>query len=383
MTGDPAQDYFCDGIAEEIITSISSINELFVVARNSSFFYKGKPVKIKQISEELGVRYVMEGSVRSSGDKVRITAQLIDAVKGQHIWAKNYDHNFGNILKIQDDISLNIAQNLRIKLTDGEHARMLLDEYKNPEVFYKYSEAISYFWKYTKEDNERFGQLAREIVDIEPESPMGYRLLAWYHKASVELGVSPKKNLKKAFEYAKKTLSMDESNPFAHITMCNLYLITREYEKSITSGKRAVELQPSGNRAHMALGKTLCYAEHYDEAIVHCKQAIRLDPFPNHFLFYFLGLSYWANGQYEKALIEYKKAQQRAPDYYATHLMLSVIYSLLDREKEARKSAMKALELYPDFSVSWIKNFWRFKTQDNLPVFINAMRKAGFPEGTK
>jgi len=380
MTGDSAQDYFCDGIAEEIITSISKINELFVVARNSSFFYKGTPVKIKQISEELGVRYVMEGSVRSSGDKVRITAQLIDAVKGRHIWAKNYDHNFGNILKIHDDISLNIAQNLMIKLTDGEQARIFIGEDKNPEVFYKHSEAMSHFYKYTKENIERFGQLAQEIVDMEPESPIGYRLLGFYHKEFVERGDSWKKNLKKAFEYAKKAFSLNENDPVTHSLMCSLYLIIREYEKSIASGKRAVELQPSGSTAHFQLGKALCYAEHYDEAITHCKQAIRLNPFPAHYYFYYLGLCYWANGQYEKALIEYKKAQQRAPDVDATYLMLAVIYTLLDREEEARTSAVKALDLDPKLSVSYIKNYWRFKTQDGLPVFIEAMRKAGFPE---
>jgi adenylate cyclase len=322
----------------------------------------------------------MEGSVRSSGDKVRITTQLIDAVKGQHIWAKNYDHNFGNILNIHDDISLNIAQNLMIKLTDGEQARMLLDEYKNPDVFYKNLEAFSHFRKQTREDLKRFGQLAQEIVDIEPESPMGYRMLGFYHKSLVEWGVSRKKNLKKAFEYAKKVFSLNENDPFTHSLMCSLYYIIREYEKAITSGNRAIELQPSGSVAHFALGRALCYAEQYDEAIAHCKQAIRLDPIPAHYYFYYLGLCYWANGQYEEALIEYNKAQQGAPDFAATHLMLAVVYTLLDREEEARTSAVKALDLDPKLSVSYIKNYWRFKTQDGLPVFNDAMRKAGFPE---
>jgi len=340
----------------------------------------GKSVKIRKISEELGVRYVLEGSVKSSENRTRVTVQLIDAVEGRHIWVKNYDHYFGNIIKIHDDISLNIAQNLRIKLTDGDQARIFINKYKNSEVFYKHAEAQSCINKGTREGVERYGRLAQEIVDIEPEAEVGYRLMGWYHKFLFDYDVSKKENLKKAFEYAKKALSLNENDPFTHSLLCSLYLRIRKYKKSIESGKKAIDLQPNGSQAHLMLGTALCYAEHYDESIAHCKKAIRLNPFPSYHYFYSLGRSYYAKGKYEQTLTLLKKAQLLAPDFAPAHLLLAVTYSLLGQQEDARSAAERTIELSPRLSVSFIKKYWPYKTQSGLKITVDAMRNTGFPE---
>jgi adenylate cyclase len=381
LTGDPSQEYFSDGISEQIITVLSNVGELFVISRNSSFSYKGKPVKVQQVSEELGVRYVLEGSVRRSGDRLRITAQLIDAIKGQHLWAENYDRELKDIFEIQDEITMKIVTSLRVKLTSGEQARILEKQVKNPDVYLKYLKWASLMNNGSKESIIRSGQLAQEIIDTEPEYAIGYSSLGWYHWFLAERGISPPENLKKAFELAQKTLSKDESDASAHAILGQYYLLSRKYEKAIASGKRSVDIQPNGALFHQLLGSTLSYAGRVDEAIAHIKQAIRLDPLPAYYYYYNLGRCYFQKGQYEDALAEYKKALQRAPNVVGIHFSLACAYALLDREEEARASAAKALELAPGFSISeYSQKTSLHKDQAYTKLTVDALRKAGFPE---
>ena len=381
MTGDSTLEYFSDGIAEEIITILSMVDELFVIARNSSFFYKNKPIKIQQLSKELGVRYILEGSVRKSGNKVRVTAQLIDAIKGQHLWAESYDRDFDNIIEVQDEISTNIVSSLQVRLTEGEQARIFHHKNVNPEVYKKYLQAQANFRDGTKESLIRYGQLAQEIVNIAPESEIGYRLMGWYHYRLAMLGMAPRENIKKAFKFGQKAISINESDGFSHGLLCYVYLLMKKYEKAIASGKRAVELQPNGATAVMYLGSTLGYTGNLDEAIAYLKKAIRLNPFPPFFYYYNLGRCYLFKEQFEDALTEFKKAEQRAPEWAIGHLFLAITYIYLDRIVEARAAADKALELSPNLSVSHILKISKLKNQAHNQIIIDAMRKAGFPEG--
>ena len=380
MTGDPAQEYFCDGIAQEIITVLSMIDKMFVIARTSSFSYKGKPVRIQQISEELGVRYVLEGSVRRSGDNVRVTAQLIDAVKGQHIWAESYDRDFNDIFKIQDEISVRVVSSLQIELTEGEQVRILQEKNMNSDVYKKFLRITSNWGKGSREGLERCGQLAQEIIDIDPQSVIGHRWLGWYHYGLVMREISPRENVKKAFKYAQITLSIDQDDGFAHSLLGFIYLLMKKYDEAISSGRRSVELQPNGALAHLIFGSTLNYAGRFDEALVHLKQAIRLNPFPHYFYYYHLGACYLMKDEFENALKEIKKVVQLVPDWPLGHLFLAVNYTLLDRNEEARDSAAKALELDPNLSVSFIRRVSKIQNQDHIQKILDAMREAGFPE---
>ncbi len=380
LSGDPVQEYFSDGISENIITALSKVGELFVIARNSSFTYKGKPVKVQQVGRELGVRYVLEGSVQKSGDRVRITAQLIDAKDGQHLWAEKYDRELKDIFEIQDELTMKIVIALRVELTEGEVARISSKRYKNLDVYLKAVQVNSLWNDGSKESLIRLGQLAQEIVDMEPDSSVGYLWLGWYHYSLADRAISPKENFKKAFAYAQKVLTIDESDAHSHALLCWLYSKVKKIEKAIESGKRSVELMPNGNTVNLIYGSTLVFAERFDEGIVYIKQAIRLHPFPPYYFYINLGRCYYWRGQYEEALGEYQKALQRAPDNALPHFGLAITYIKLNREEEARLSAAKALEIFPNFTVTLVKKTWRYKTQSGLEDYIDAMRRAGFPE---
>ena len=380
LSGDPEQEYFSDGLAENIITALSKVGELFVIARNSSFTYKGKPVKVQQISRELGVRYVLEGSVQKSGDRVRITAQLIDAKSGQHVWADRYDRDLKDIFEIQDEITMKIVTELQVELTEGERIRVYAKRYKSLEAYMKYLQYLGFLNEVTRESLTRCGQLAQEIIDLEPASPVGYRFLGWYHYGLATYGESPKENLNKAFMLCQKALAKDDTEGYTYVLLSFVYSKMRKYEKAIASGKRALELEPNDAFLMNHYAALLADAQRFDEAIAYLKRAIRHNPFPAWYYYYHFGRCYFFTGQYEDALAEFKKFLQRAPNSALPHLCLAMTYAQLDRVEEARASAKKALEINPNFSVSWFRQYWAYKTQDGMKVAIGALRKAGFPE---
>jgi adenylate cyclase len=381
MSGDPDQEYFSDGITEEIISALSKTDKLFVIARNSTFTYKGKPVKVKQVAEELGVRYVLEGSVRKSEDRVRVTAQLIDAIKGHHLWSDRYDRELKDIFAVQDEITMKIITALQVELTDGEQMRIWAKRIKRLDVLLKGMEMSSLSRKGTQESVIRWGQVAQEVVDMAPDLAGGYRQLGWYHYFLAAWGKSPRENLKKAYGFALKAISLDEYDGMSHGLLGNVYLKMRQHEKAIAAGKRAIELEPNGADGYMHLGYTLSFAGRPDEALGYLNKAIRLNPFPPYYIYRDMGKSYLLKGQYEKALPEFKKALQLAPYDPSNYMRLAVIYILLGREKEARASADKALELSPNYSVSRVAKTAPYKNQADLELTLDAMRKAGFPEG--
>jgi adenylate cyclase len=376
MSGDPEQEYFSDGISEEIITALSKTSKLFVIARTSSFKYKGKEIDVRTVGRELGVRYVLEGSVRKSGDTVRITAQLIDATTGNHVWAQRYDRDLKDIFALQDELTMKILTALQVKLTEGEQAR-IWGKVKRIDVYLKVLEARSLWAEGTKESHIRFGQIGQELINMAPEWVGGYRLMAWHQWYLGKVGKSPRESMAKAFNLAQKALHMDESDSSSHALVGQVYLLMRKYEKAIAAGERSVELDPNGAMARGLLGMTLSFADRPDEAIAQLTHAIRLNPFAPYWYFYRVGQSYMQKGAYEKSLKEYKKALQRAPNAFSIHAHLAVLYVLLDRQKEARGAANKVLELFPNFSVERIVKTMPFKNQDHCKLFFEAWQKAG------
>ncbi len=279
LSGDPEQEYFSDALSEEIISALSKTDQLFVIARNSSFTYKGKPINVKQISRELGVRYVLEGSVRKSEDRVRINAQLIDATTGHHLWSERYDRELKDIFAVQDEITMKIITALQVELTEGGQMRTWAKRYKRLDVMLKSMELLSLWRKDTEESLVRAGQIAQEVVDMAPELPVGYRNLGWHYFSLAYFGRSPQKNLEKAYGFATKAISLDESDGFSYGLLGRVYSIMRQHEKAIAAGKRAIELEQNGAEVHSQLGWTLSYAGSPDEAIGYFNQAIRLNPF--------------------------------------------------------------------------------------------------------
>ncbi len=381
MSEDPKQEFFCDGITEEIITALTKVRDLFVISRQSTFTYKGKPVKVKQVSEELGVRYVLEGSVQRSADRVRITAQLIDALTGHHLWAERYERDLKDIFALQDEITMKILTAIQVKLTQGEQISRAEKYFKGKQgldCYLKLMEAVKYLTAYNVDGTRVGRRIAEEALEMCPENPALYTLMAWvnYLEYWMGLGKSPRESIEKGMEMVQKALAMDDSSPAAHARLSLFCTIKGEHERAIAEGERAVALMPGGVSMLSNYAMSLYYGGRPEEAIPVFQKAIRLNPFDSS-NYHNLGHAYRVTGRFEEAVSEYKKALQRAPDNFFAHLGLTATYSMMGREQEARAEAAEVLRLNPKFSVDSYAKRLTFKDQSVTDKFSDALRKAG------
>ena len=372
LSGDPKQEYLSDGISEEIISALSSVPKLFVIARNSTFTYKGKPVKVQQVAEELGVQYVLEGSVKKSGDKIRITAQLVDALNGHHLWAKRYDRNLKDIFAVQDEITKKIITAMQVKLTEGEQARAAARGTDNLEAYLKCLQANEYLHRGNIENNALAKQLTEEAIALDPEYAWAYYNLGRARQSDVWYGTSksPKQVLAEATELLQKAIVLDDNLAEAHGLLGFTYAIERQHDKAFAQGKKAVALNPNSAMAHLWLGKVLTFAGRWEESIPEYKIAIRLNPIPPSYYFWSLGLSYGATGQYDEAIAWCEKAVHMDPDSLMARIMMTAVYSWSGRDEEARAEAAEVLRINPDFSLE------RFAKKAGSGL-VSALRKAG------
>jgi adenylate cyclase len=378
MSDDPKQEYLSDGITESIITGLSKIPRLFVIARNSTFFYKGKGVKVQQVAEELGVRYVLEGSVQRSGNRIRITAQLIDAISGNHLWAERYDRELKDIFAVQDEITIRIIGAMRVKLTEGEQI-LRGKPPGNLNAYLKFLQAQEYIYRFNIEGNIMGKQLAEEAIALDPEFAWAWYAVASTHMMDVWLGLSksPKESLNKAVELIQKAISLDPNYPRNYALLGYLYTMKKDYDKAVAEGEKAMALDPGGADAHALLGMSLNYADRPKEAIPLFEKAIRLNPNGPTSYFLNFGTSYRMMGQYQEAITQYKKALRIAPNNIIAHLALAATYSLLGQDKEAHAEAEEVLRLNPKFSLEYFTKTLPFKNQAQTDRYVEALRKAG------
>ena len=382
ISEDPKQEFLSDGITEEIITALSKVRHLFVISRQSTFSYKGKPVKVKQVSEELGVRYVLEGSVQRSGDRIRINAQLIDALTGRHIWAERYERDLRDIFTLEDEITMKILTAIQVKLTAGEQALTPAKYFggkQGLDCYLKYLEASKYREGHNIEDNRVARRIAEEAIAICPDVPMVYVLMAWIHQMDywVGSGKSPRESIEKGLEMVQKALAMDDSIASAHALLGHIYLLKREYDKAIAAGERAVALDPGGADVHNWYAFSLHKAGRSEEAIPILQKAIRLNPFAGTMIFLSLGLSLNYTGRFEEAVSAFKKALEREPNNIFAHLDLAATYIMMGREQEGRAEAAEVLRINPKFSLDYLAKTSGQRDQSKLDNFIEALRKAG------
>jgi adenylate cyclase len=381
MSGDPQQVHFSDGITEQIITSLSKVPYIFVVARNSTFTYKEKSVKVNQVAEELGVQYVLEGSVQRSNDQVRITAQLIDAIAGHHIWAENYDRKITDIFALQDDIAMQIMAALQVNLTIKELGRLSAINTKNIKAYEKYLMGYEYFWRRTEGDSQQAKKLAQEAINLDPEYSAAYQLLAkthlddvWFYRTK-----SAAKSLKKAEYLVQKSIDLSGPDSTSHEILCMVYYLRRQYDKAVAEGQRAIDLSPNSAEAIFRYAHSLRFAGRFDEAIPLFKKAIRLNPVTPLPYLNNLAWAYGFSGQYEKAISTWNSAIKRNPDYFFAYLGLALVYQLSGDEVKAREAAAEVMRLKPNLTVSKLEKGPATKGMDRKRL-MEAFRKAGIPD---
>ncbi len=382
MSDDPKQEFFSDGITEDIITALSKTPKMFVIARNSTFTYKGKPVKVKQVAEELGVRYVLEGSVRKAEDRVRITAQLIDALTGHHLWAERYDRDLKDIFALQDEITMKVINALQVELTEGEHARLWGKGTDNLQAYLKSLQAREFYLTQSREGNDLARRTAEEAIALDPEYAPPYHVLSITHFMDILFRTtkSPKQSMTRAVELIQKAIALDDSYALAHGWLGYLYVFLRKYEKGIMETQKGIALDPNGAHGYLYLCMVLRFAGRFEEAVQAIEKAIRLNPFPPNTYFRMACGTYFFVGRYEEAIEAGKKAVTVAPNDYIAHMLLSAAYSLAGRQEEARIAAKEVLRLNPKFSVVFMEKTLPFKNQADKEHVIGAMRKAGLPE---
>jgi adenylate cyclase len=353
MSGDPQQEYFSDGITEQIITSISKIPRLFVISRTSSFKYKGKAVDVKQVGRELGVKYVLEGSVQRSEDRLRITAQLTNTITGEHLWAERYDRRFKDYFALQDEITMKLMLSLAVKLTEGDRLRLRRPSTNNLKALEKFFEAVPYIRAFNRESNAMARHLIEEAIAIDPEFAGAYDTLACTHFMDVILGSSksPRISLAQATKLLHKAIALYEDYPLAYSHLSYVYTMQRQYEKAIAEGEKAVALNPNSDNALVWLGMAMDRAGRSEEAIALYKKAMRLSPFPPSYYYLNLGHAYRSMERYKEAITEYNKALHLTPENVIAFIGLAICYSLSGQEEEAHAAAAEILRIDPKFSL--------------------------------
>jgi len=381
LSGDPNQEYFSDGITEHIITSLSKVPYILVIARNSSFTYKNKAVKVQNIAEELGVQYILEGSVQRSDDRVRITAQLIDAIAGHHLWADTYDRKLEDIFSLQDEIAIKLMAELQLELTVEELGRLSATKTTNIKAYEKYLLGYAFLLRRTEEDSRQARKLAEEAIAIDPDFSAAYQLLArlyfdnyWYYPTE-----SPKETLNKAEKMIRKSIDLSVQDATSHYLLGILYFLRRQYDEAVSECKKAIELSPNSAEANFRYAQALRYAGQFEEAILYHKKAIRLNPITPMSYINNLAWAYAYSEQYEKAIPIWNKVIERNPDYFFPYLGLAMVYQLSGDENKAREAAAEVMRLKPNLTVSKIAKGPATRGFDRKRG-LEALRKAGIPD---
>jgi adenylate cyclase len=382
MSGDPEQEYFSDGLTENIIAGLSSDGRLLVIARNSTFAYKGKSPDVQEVAQKLGAQYVVEGSVQKTKDRVRITVQLIDANTGHHVWTDTYDREVKDIFSLQDEITMEIMIGVGMKLVAGEQlGKKFIPPSGSLEVYKKMVKAGNYFARMNKEDNILARQEFEEAIALDPEYAVLYSILAYTHLMDLyfQASESPLVSFAQASKNIKKALALDDEEYYAHLALAQLYWLRKERDKAIAASERAIALNANGSEAYAHLGFYLNMLGKPEEAVKLIEKAMRLNPIPPVRYLNYLADAYAKLGRYEDAIELHKTVLKRTPNYLFSHIGLTAVYINSGREDEARQQAEELLRLAPAFSLDKHAETLLILIEDKAAVerYIDNLRKAG------
>ena len=382
MSGDPSQEYFSDGLTEQIINGLCKLSNLFVIARNSSFAYKGKAISVKQIAKELGVRYVLEGSVQKAGDRVRITAQLIDATTDYHMWSENFDRNLEDIFTLQDEITMKLIEVMQIKLIFGEQARLWHGETKSIKAFDLFMRGYERFCHFNESDNIEAQNFFKKAIELDHTYALAHTCLGYTYISQLAYGWTD--SLLQTFEMAEscvnKALEINNSLDMAHSLLGWILLHKRQHDEAIIAGKRAVELNPNGAQVLASFAFILCFCEKTKIAIEILKKAFRLNPLPPPYYYNFMAMAYRIDGQYEKAIEFAKKGISSDHSQLTPYVTMAISYSLLNQIEKANKAIEYVLKIDPKLTVNNYTALMPYKRKESVDEVADALRKAGMPD---
>ncbi len=384
MSGDPNQDSFADGLTENIITALSKFGDLFVIARHSTFQYKGKSPDVREVGRELGVRYVLEGSVQRSSDSVRVTAQLIDATTAGHIWADRFDHPLAGLFEVQDEITDHIIGVIapvtvgRGKLKQAELERIARTQTQNLQAYDYLLRGVAHYDKFTKNDNLIAREFFDKALEIEPNYTRAMAKKAWTYINDYwnGWGVSPEESLREAAELARAAVASDSSDPTGYWGLASALLLQQEHDAAIRAYQRALELNPNEADVLIEYGWALSYAGQPEEGIPFAQCGIRLNPYHPGWYLWDLAWIYFVARRYEDAIAA---LERREPKTNFTYLLLAACYAQVHCVEEAAAAMKTFKELEPGYSIEIAASTEPFKYPEDLEHWLSALRRAGLP----
>ena len=375
MSGDRGQDYFSDGITEDIITEISRIPGLLVISRTSTFTYKGKPTRPRDVCRDLGVRYILEGSIRRSGDRVRITAQLIDGQTDAHLWAERYDRDLVDIFAVQDDVTARIVQALEIKLSDQPSS--VRRETEIPEAYDCVLRGRERFRLYSRDSHLEARKLFERAIELDPDYAAAYAGLSL--TALHEWFAGSPEALDRAYDLAIRAHSLEPSLPAVYEALGNVALFRRNHEEALAAARQWVRVEPGNADAYANLAGAKHFSGEHEDVIPLVEKAIRLNPFYPFYYVLYRGQALLAMERYEEALEAIERSVSRNPEALPPHLYRSACLAHLGRDADARAAMAEVRRMVPEISADWVKTFFTYKDAADLDRLLAGLRRAGLP----
>ncbi len=387
MSSDPEQEYLSDGITEDIITALSKLRWFLVIARNSTFVYKGMAVDIKQVGRELGVDYVVEGSVQKAGNRIRISAQLIDGTSGNNLWAEKYDRELVDIFDVQDEITQTVVATIEPKLVAAEGVRSQRRSGEDLNAWQLVMRAMSHYGKMTSKESQTAIALLEEAVQKYPDYGPAHSLLAFALLVSGHVGWIPEsevyrystKLVHRAGELARHAAELDDEDPWAHLALGNYCFIERCTEEAVREYLKAIDLNPNFAIAYGSLGRALVFDGQSEDAVNYFQKALGMNPHdPLTAVFYSgMGTAHYYAHRYDEAIEWSRKAIRERPGYTAAHRILCASLAMAGRMEDAEAAAATLRQLQPNISIAWVEQHVPY-TPRSMPHFLDGMRKAGF-----
>ena len=382
MSDDPEQEYFSDGLTEDIITDLSLIPGLFVIARNSTFTYKGKSVDVGRLGEEMGVRYVLEGSVRKSSNQVRVTAQLVEAANGHHVWAKKYDRGLEDVFAIQDELTREIVTAMDVELVSGERGRHQRSRVKNPEAREALYRGMAQSYKFDSASHAQAKMFFEQFTRLEPDSILGYVWQAQMCQIEVFVGRAEDKDLslENMEMFVAKALNIDDRDPLAlgHAGMYQLFL--GNHDQSIAFAKQALAEAPGMDSPYYSLGWFQMFNDTPLEGIENLKRAMRLSPIVTAPRSTILGTAYRNAGQLELAVATLENTVKRFPAFISGRVALASCYILIGKKKKAKQEAREILRRDPAYTIARYTTPNLYRNKETMKKWAESLRKAGIPD---